>query len=97
MPDGVPFVPPGRPVALFRDAGGVYAVSTVCTHLGCIVRAASDGFHCPCHGSRFAPDGSVVKGPAPKPLPWVAVTRAADGSYLVDEERTVAAGTRELA
>lgn len=94
---GEPFVPPGRSVALFRDAAGVYAVSTVCTHLGCIVKTAADGFHCPCHGSRFASDGTVVKGPAPKALPWLAVARSADGVYVVDQGRQVPAGTKETA
>jgi cytochrome b6-f complex iron-sulfur subunit len=74
LADGEPFVPPGRSVALFRDREGVYAVSTVCTHLGCIVKQSADGFACPCHGSEFKKDGSVTKGPAPKALPWLAVT-----------------------
>ncbi len=91
---GEPFLPPGRSVAIFRDAVGVYAVSRICTHLGCIIKSAANGFHCPCHGSRFAPDGSVSKGPAPKALPWLAVTRVAAGTYLVDESKTVAAGTK---
>ncbi|MGC8793080.1 MAG: ubiquinol-cytochrome c reductase iron-sulfur subunit, partial [Bryobacteraceae bacterium] len=63
---GEPYLPPGRSVALFRDDGGVWAISRVCTHLGCVVRASSHGFDCPCHGSRYAADGSVIKGPAPK-------------------------------
>lgn len=90
---GQPFVPPGRSVALYRDADGVYAVSTVCTHLGCIVKSAGDGFECPCHGSRFLADGSVAKGPAPAPLAWHKVT-AAGGAYVVDEGATVPAGTK---
>ncbi len=94
---GVPFVPPGRSVALFKNAEGVFAVTTVCTHLGCIVRPEADGFHCPCHGSRFAPDGSVVRGPAPKPLPWLAVKKAGAGVYLVDEGTIVPQGTWETA
>ena len=36
-------MPPGRSVALFRDAEGVYAISTVCTHLGCIVKPTAGG------------------------------------------------------
>lgn len=92
--DGEPFVPPGRSVALYRDANGVFAISTVCTHLGCIVRPETDGFHCPCHGSRFGPGGEVVKGPAPRGLPWLAVSRAGDGVYEVDEGSVVPAGTR---
>ncbi len=91
---GEPFVPPGRSVAVFRDAEGVYALSRVCTHLGCLVKSEADGFHCPCHGSRFAPDGKVVKGPAPKALSWLAVARVAPGAYLVDEGKAVPAGTK---
>ena len=94
LPDGQALVPAGRSVAVFRDAGGVHAVSLICTHLGCVVKSESDGFRCPCHGSRFAPNGAVVKGPAPKALAWLEVTRLADGVYLVDQSKTVAAGTK---
>ena len=94
---GEAFVPPGRLVAVFRDADGVFAISRVCTHLGCLVKSEADGFHCPCHGSRFAPNGSVVKGPAPKALPWLAVARVAAGTYLVDEAKVVPAGTKAVA
>jgi len=90
---GVPYVPPGRSVALFRDGEGVYAISTVCTHLGCIVKPTGEGFECPCHGSRFAGTGSVVKGPAPRPLAWVKVSGKA-GDYIVDEGQSVPAGTK---
>lgn len=93
---GQPFMPPGRSVVLFRDAEGVYAISTVCTHLGCIVKAQPDGFSCPCHGSRYDSNGGVVKGPAPKALPWLAVTRVSRGTYIVDEGKAVAAGKKEV-
>ncbi len=91
---GEPFSPPGRSVAVFRDASGVWAVSTICTHLGCIVKQEGAGFACPCHGSQFKLDGAVTKGPAPKALPWLAVSSAGGGSYLVDESQTVAPGTK---
>jgi cytochrome b6-f complex iron-sulfur subunit len=91
---GEPFLPPGRSVAVFRDGEGVYAVSRVCTHLGCIVKPEPGGFACPCHGSRFAADGTVVKGPAPRALPWLAVTRVSGDTVLVDESKAVATGTR---
>lgn len=91
---GEPFVPPGRSVAVFRDGSGVWALSTVCTHLGCIVKQEGSGFACPCHGSQFKLDGAVTKGPAPKALPWLAVSSAGGGSYLVDEGQTVAPGTK---
>jgi cytochrome b6-f complex iron-sulfur subunit len=93
---GQPFVPPGRAVALYRDAEGVYAISTVCTHLGCIVKPAVAGFECPCHGSRFAKDGTVEKGPAPKGLPWLKVG-GSGAELVVDEGETVPAGTKVTA
>ncbi len=91
---GEPFIPPGRGVAIFRDADGVHAVSTTCTHLGCIVKVDGGGFGCPCHGSRFALDGSVVKGPAPKALPWLSVSAAGADTILVDAGATVPAGKK---
>ena len=94
LAEGTAVVPPGRSVALFRDAAGIFAISTVCTHLGCIVKSEADGFHCPCHGSRFRPDGNVLKGPAPAPLKWLSVSRSEAGTYIVDEGRTVAPGTK---
>ena len=93
LADGEPFVPPGRSVALFKDKQGVYAVSTICTHLGCIVKQSADGFACPCHGSEFNKDGTVKKGPAPTALPWLALTKDG-GSFVVDESKVVDPGTR---
>lgn len=93
LPDGEPFVPEGRTFALFRDRDGVYAISIVCTHLGCIVRPSSQGFECPCHGSAFGSDGRVLHGPAPRPLAWLAVSKSGDG-VIVDEESTVPPGTK---
>jgi Rieske Fe-S protein len=56
-------------------AGTVKAFSAVCTHAGCTVSEVSGGtINCPCHGSRYAiTDGSVKAGPAPRPLPPIAV------------------------
>jgi cytochrome b6-f complex iron-sulfur subunit len=79
---------------LFRDTEGIYAVSSVCTHLGCTVARSTDGFHCPCHGSKFDAAGKVVAGPAPRALPWLEVGRAADGQLVVYADREVAAGTK---
>jgi glycine/D-amino acid oxidase-like deaminating enzyme/nitrite reductase/ring-hydroxylating ferredoxin subunit len=61
----------GKKVAAYRDpAGHVHAVSAKCTHLGCDVEwnGAERSWDCPCHGSRFGTDGSVLSGPATKPL-----------------------------
>ena len=57
----------GEKVAGYRDDdGALVAVSTRCSHLGCQVNwnAAERSWDCPCHGSRFAPDGHVLQGPA---------------------------------
>jgi glycine/D-amino acid oxidase-like deaminating enzyme/nitrite reductase/ring-hydroxylating ferredoxin subunit len=61
----------GERCAVHRDeTGALHAVSATCTHLGCIVHFndAERAWECPCHGSRFAVDGSVIQGPANRPL-----------------------------
>jgi glycine/D-amino acid oxidase-like deaminating enzyme/nitrite reductase/ring-hydroxylating ferredoxin subunit len=61
----------GKKVAGFRDDDGtLHAVSSRCTHLGCQVvwNAAERSWDCPCHASRFDVDGTVLNGPAVKPL-----------------------------
>ena len=58
---------PGGKTAVCRDrAGTLHAVSPVCTHLGCDVawNRAEQSWDCPCHGSRFSPEGRVINGPA---------------------------------
>lgn len=74
--------------------GGVFALSAVCTHLGCITRYHADEgvIACPCHGSRFDAEGSVVHGPAPRALPWLEVKADADGNLTVDTSVVVPHG-----
>jgi nitrite reductase/ring-hydroxylating ferredoxin subunit len=56
-------------------AGKVVCLSAVCTHEGCVVSPSGAKLLCPCHGAEFdATTGAVLKGPANKPLPGVAVT-----------------------
>jgi cytochrome b6-f complex iron-sulfur subunit len=93
LPPGEAFVPPGRSVAVFKAPDGIYAVSTICTHLGCIVKPNPEGFECPCHGSKFLPDGTVSRGPAPRALPWLKVS-VSGGAVTVDEGAEVATGTK---
>jgi Rieske Fe-S protein len=60
-----------RRIVLYRDESGtLHALSSVCTHLGCNVdwNRAEKTWDCPCHGSRFSPDGAVLRGPAARPL-----------------------------
>ncbi len=85
---------PGGHCWVVRDEGGVYAVTAVCTHLGCLVNHEAEGFVCPCHGSRFRRDGSVVHGPALQALPHVAVSRTPEGLLRVDMTQQVPATER---
>jgi len=58
-------------LAVYRDAAGdAHAYSAVCPHAGCIVHwnPTEESWDCPCHGSRFDPQGHVVNGPANSPL-----------------------------
>jgi Rieske Fe-S protein len=64
-------------VVITQPTAGTFACfGAVCTHQGCLVTDVSGGtINCPCHGSRFnIADGSVAGGPAPQPLPPVAIT-----------------------
>ena len=74
-------------VYIVRMPEGFYAVSAVCTHLGCITqwKPDADTIACPCHGSKFKPDGVKIEGPAPRPLPHFAISLTADGDLLVDK------------
>jgi cytochrome b6-f complex iron-sulfur subunit len=67
--------------------GYFYALSAVCTHLGCIANwKAEDGIvACPCHGSKFDKEGNVIAGPAPRPLPRFAMSLDDQGTLVVDK------------
>ncbi len=61
----------GAKCAVFRREDGSFSLcSAVCTHLKCLVRwnGADSTWDCPCHGSRFSPEGEVLGGPAEQPL-----------------------------
>jgi Rieske Fe-S protein len=74
-------------VYIVRMPEGFYAVSAVCTHLGCITqwKPDADMIACPCHGSKFKADGTKIEGPAPRPLPHFAISLTLDGELLVDK------------
>jgi cytochrome b6-f complex iron-sulfur subunit len=68
----------------------IYALKTVCTHLGCtpIWLEGEQKFKCPCHGSGFYKDGIHFEGPAPRPLERFSIQIADDGQLEVDKSRT---------
>ena len=67
----------------------IYALQTVCTHLGCTPNwlEAEQKFKCPCHGSGFYIDGINFEGPAPRPLERFAIRIADDGQLEVDKSK----------
>jgi cytochrome b6-f complex iron-sulfur subunit len=79
---------------LFCDERGLYAISAVCTHLGCIVTRSAEGFECPCHGSRYNAAGYVLKGPAKLPLNYLELTLSPEGLVVLDTKVTVPAAQR---
>lgn len=68
---------------LVRDGDEFKALYQVCTHLGCLIRQTSDGYSCPCHGSKFDRDGTLTASPAPRDLDEFAV-EIVDGEVWVD-------------
>jgi len=74
---------PEVPAVLIHNDSGFSALSLVCTHLGCTVAVNSDGFACPCHGSRFNSDGYPVKGPAAAPLKKLRVEQTVSGKLIL--------------
>jgi cytochrome b6-f complex iron-sulfur subunit len=76
-------------VWIVRYRNRIFALRSVCTHLGCTPSwlASEFKFKCPCHGSGFRIDGINFEGPAPRPLERYAVRIADDGQILVDKSR----------
>ena len=76
-------------VWIVRDSETIYALSTVCTHLGCTPNflAADAKFKCPCHGSGFYTTGINFEGPAPRPLERFKIVLSDEGEILVDKTK----------
>jgi cytochrome b6-f complex iron-sulfur subunit len=73
-------------IYLVRAEEGFFALSAVCTHLGCLTAWNQDLgiIACPCHGSKFTRTGEKIEGPAPKPLPWLKTSVSDEGDLMVD-------------
>ncbi len=81
---------------LLKDATGLYAMTTICTHMGCTVGLpVGTRIACPCHGSQYDLQGGNQVGPAVLPLVHFAVTEPSPGAFLVvNTAQTVSDTTR---
>ncbi len=78
-------------VWIVRSKDGIYALSTVCTHLGCTPNwlPAENKFKCPCHGSGYRMTGLNFEGPAPRPLERFSISLDESGMVKIDKSRSV--------
>jgi cytochrome b6-f complex iron-sulfur subunit len=78
-------------IYLVHAAEGFFALSAVCTHLGCLTTWNQELgiIACPCHGSKFYRTGEKIEGPAPKPLPWLNTWVSDNGDLMVDRSTTI--------
>jgi len=82
-PLGARNIYPSAQAVIVHADDGFHALSLVCPHLGCVVNMTGAGFECPCHGSRFMPDGSLKNGPASRPLRTLRVEMNAAGHLIL--------------
>jgi cytochrome b6-f complex iron-sulfur subunit len=78
-------------IYLIHSKEGFFALSAVCTHLGCLTawKPELGIIACPCHGSKFSREGIKQEGPAPKPLPWLRTWVSDEGDLMVDRSTTI--------
>jgi cytochrome b6-f complex iron-sulfur subunit len=93
FPPGARIAIDTKRVCIVREGAKVAAISTTCTHLGCIVAPSETGFLCPCHGSHFDVDGNVTGGPAPKALSWYQISLTPNGELEVDKDNEIQTGS----
>lgn len=76
-------------VWIVRESDRIYALSTICTHLGCTPTwmPSESKYKCPCHGSGFYKNGINFEGPAPRPLERFKITLSDDGEIVVDKTK----------
>lgn len=90
-PDSVTLLVDQKSYIVRGKEGYFYAMSAVCTHLGCITGWRSDQgiIACPCHGSRFDREGNVIGGPAPHSLQRFQISLEDRGQLVVDKGQIV--------
>ncbi|MDZ7816111.1 MAG: Rieske (2Fe-2S) protein [Planctomycetota bacterium] len=75
-------------IYIVNDGTGIYSVSAVCTHMGCLLdsKEKEEGFACSCHGSEFDEEGRAKKGPAEAPLEHYAMSYDSELGIIVDKD-----------
>jgi len=84
-------------IYLIHAQEGFFALSAVCTHLGCLTawKPELNIIACPCHGSKFSvfdpkkTPGQKIEGPAPRPLPWLRTWVSDEGDLMVDRSTDI--------
>ena len=74
---------------IIRDSLGLYAVSDICTHRGCMLLIKDKKIVCPCHGANFTLNGQPVSGPANKPLDNYYIYKNKQKILIVDVTHTI--------
>jgi Rieske Fe-S protein len=82
------------PIFVGRDDEGLYAMSAVCTHNGCMVELGTNELRCPCHGATYDLDGVVTGGPASRSLEHFEVSVNSKNDVVIDTTRDVSTTTR---
>ncbi|EPZ50402.1 ubiquinol-cytochrome c reductase iron-sulfur subunit [Halobacteriovorax sp. GFR7] len=79
----------GYGVWIVKMEGRLFALSNICTHLGCVPNwlPAELKFKCPCHGSGYYQNGINFEGPAPRPLERYKISLNAEGKIIVDKTK----------
>ncbi|MGO8795702.1 MAG: ubiquinol-cytochrome c reductase iron-sulfur subunit [Candidatus Sulfotelmatobacter sp.] len=84
-------------IYLIHSQEGFFALSAICTHLGCLTAWKQELgiIACPCHGSKFSvfdpkrTPGQKIEGPAPKPLPWLRTWVSDEGDLMIDRSMNI--------
>jgi cytochrome b6-f complex iron-sulfur subunit len=91
---GTATIVPAARAVLYRESDGFWALSLVCSHLGCTTEEDGSGYRCPCHGSRYDRQGLVLNGPAKQALKTVWVEADPNGNLQIDISREAPADYR---
>ncbi len=94
-PGTIKFIPQAKSLVI-SDQEGIYAISAVCTHAGCLIGYQGKKLACPCHGANFDISGKVLAGPAKKDLDWYALQIDKGGNLFLDTTKVINTGQKIL-